>query len=216
MATIFPSLIAVNEQTLDPVLKLLDPHVYGYHLDVMDGKFVPNTVWSPAVVNTVDQKTNRILWVHLMVANPQEWIDKLDLPANTILTFHIEAVGQNIKLVEQIKAKSWVPSVAVNPKTEIETIFPLLDTVPHVLVMSVQPGFAGQDFIPGVLEKVEKLVGYRQTSGLDITIGIDGGINKGNIQLAVERGVDHIAVASAVFGGNDPVGALEELNQLIG
>jgi len=214
MAQIFPSLTAADQLNLQRDVQLLEPYCDGFHLDVMDNHFVPNITWGADTVNAIAQLTNRNLWVHLMVTRPIDFFEKLTLKEHSIVTFHIETIGNNINIINRVKEKMLVPGIAVSPKTPVEEIFPLLDLVHHVTIMSVEPGFAGQQFLPSVLEKLERLIGYRQTSGLKFTIGMDGGINETNIADLTQRGVDVFGVASAIFGKPDPVAALKNLQKL--
>jgi len=215
MAHIYPSLIAADQLNLAQVIKELDPHVIGYHLDVMDNHFVPNLTWGSLVVNAIPHLTKRQLWVHMMVDNPQNWIDILNLPAGSIFSFHFEAIGQDIHLIKRIKEKNWKVSIAINPATDTNKIFPLLNQVDQVLIMSVEPGFSGQPFISSTIDKIDPLIGYRQTSRLDFTIAIDGGINQENIKQLANKHVDDFAVGSAIFKQPDPVIALEKLKKLV-
>jgi ribulose-phosphate 3-epimerase len=215
MAHIYPSLIAADQLNLAATIKELDPHVIGYHLDIMDNHFVPNLTWGSLVVNAIPHLTIRQLWVHLMVDNPQDWVNILNLPADSIFSFHFEAIGNDIHLIKHIKEKKWKVSVAIKPSTNIDKIFPLLNHIDQVLIMSVEPGFSGQPFISSVTEKIDPLIGYRQTSGLNFSIAMDGGINKNNIKGLTEKGVDDFAIGSAIFGQPDPVAALEELKKLV-
>lgn len=214
MAQIFPSLAAADQLNLQRDIERLQPHCQGFHLDVMDNHFVPNITWGADTVNAISAFTDRQLWVHLMVEKPEIFLETLTLQPNSILTFHIESKSKNINLINRIAEKKWVPSLAVSPKTPIEEMLSLLNLVHHVTIMSVEPGFAGQAFLPSVLDKIDRLVGYRQTSGLPITIAMDGGINEKNITDLARRGVNMFGVASAIFGKPDPVAALKNLNEL--
>ncbi len=211
MPIIYPSLIAVEQANLEHTIKQLDPYVEGYHIDVMDNQFVPNLTWNAEAVNVIAQATQHMLWVHLMVIDPQNWIDKLSLLPGSIFTFHYEAIGSDTSLIHRIKEKGWRVSIAINPDTPIEKIFPLLSLVDQVLIMSVQPGFAGQPFLSDVVSKLAPLVGYRATSNLHFRIGIDGGITLENIKEIAQKGVEDFAVASALFDYPDPIKAFKVL-----
>lgn len=213
MPTIYPSLIGANQLRLQEEIERLDPHSEGYHLDIMDNHFVPNLTWGTPIVNAIARVTRRTLSAHLMVDNPQEWIDILQLPPGSIFTFHIEAIGQNVNFIHQIKEKEWLVGVALSPGTDVEVIFPLLNLVDRVLIMSVEPGFAGQPFIPSVLEKIDPLIGYRESQKLDFRIAMDGGITLDNIAMLAQKGVEDFVVASAIFKNSDPIKALKLLQQ---
>lgn len=216
MATIYPSLYAADLLNIQKEIKQLDPYCEGYHIDVMDNQFVPNLTWGPRVINSISSATERTLWVHLMVANPRDWLDTLMLPPFSILTIHLESSTKDIRnIIKHIKEKKWLPSIAIKPKTSVKDVFPLLDDIHQVLIMSVEPGFSGQQFLPNTLKKIGSLVGFRQTSGIDFKIGMDGGIGKDNIALLAEKGVDDLAVGSAIFEQSDPIEALQQLKTII-
>jgi len=184
----------------------------------MDGEFVINKAWDPAAINSIEkieQKTLQTLWVHLMVTDPKNWLEKLTIDSSSIVTIHLESKGGTRETILRIKEKNWLPSLAIKPKTNLSDIFPFLDEVHQVLLMSVEPGSSGQTFIADTIHKLGTLVGYRQTSGLDFKIGMDGGINKENIGMLADRGVDHFGISSGIFGQADPVAALQELNRII-
>jgi len=215
MAAIYPSLMAANQLNLQSVINELDQYCAGYHIDIMDGQFVPNITFGSDLTNSIAQSTYKKIWVQLLVQRPDDWLDKLFLPVDSIVSFHIESEGEKIKIIDRIKKKNWQPSIAINPKTNVDEIFTYLDMISQVLVMSVTPGFSGQDFLPDTLSKVDRLVGYRQTSGLEFQIGMDGGIDKDNIVMIKEHGVDDFSIGSGIFGNDDPVEALKELDSLI-
>jgi len=214
MAYIFPSLIAGDLLNLQKEIEALDPYVDGYHLDIMDNHFVPNLTWGPMFINAIAKSTYRTLWVHLMVDNPMGWANLLFLPPGSIYTFHIEAEKEIPKLIKQIKEKKWLVSIAINPQTSVEEMFPLLNILDQVLIMSVEPGFSGQDFLPKMVEKVERLAAYRDTSGSSFHIGIDGGVDKANINMLTQKGVNDFAIANGIFKASNPVIRLQELRSL--
>jgi len=214
MAKIFPSLIAADLMNLRAEIEALNPHCEGYHLDVMDNHFVPNLTWGAQFINAIAKTTSRPALVHLMVDDPTNWIEKFTLPAHSSIEIHVESAGQTRKNLQRIRDLNLSPGIVINPKTEIEVIFPYLDLVDSVLLMSVEPGFSGQAFIPKVIEKIEPLVGYRETKGLKFEIGMDGGIGKENIADLTKRRIDFFGVGSGIFGQPNRVKALKELQQL--
>lgn len=206
---IYPSLISADLLHLGDVIKTLDSHCDGYHIDVMDDHFVPNLTMGPAFVQAIIDATELPIHLHLMVDNPEKWIDRVDLREQDFFIFHHEVVGST-ELVN-LKDKKYKIGIAINPDTKIESIFPYLDQLDYVLLMSVQPGFSGQKFIPEVLEKVKPLVDIRKSKNLKFLIGMDGGIGLSNIEMLADAGVDDVGVASAIFSADDPVRALGEL-----
>jgi len=211
MAILYPSLISADVLNLASVLKRLDSCVSGYHIDIMDFNFVPNLTWGPPIVNAIAQATTKQLWVHLMVNNPKGMIKALDLRPDSIVSFHIESYSENKTIINDIQEKRYLPSIAISPKTPVEEILPFLSTIYQVLVMSVEPGFSGQLFLPETISKVDTLVQYKKNHNLNFRIGMDGGINKKNINNLITHGVDDIAIAHAIFGSPDYVQALHNL-----
>ncbi len=212
---LFPSLMAADPLNLTDIITLLDPHVDGYHLDIMDGQFVPNTTWGPATVNGIASATRKPLCAHLMVVDPACWLERLELPADTTVVFHHSAVEKPASLISQIQRKRWDVGVALNPKTPVSAIEPLLSSIDLVLVMSVEPGFAGQEFIASSLKKIEQLAQLKRDQQATFTIAVDGGINHETILDVVKAGAQRVAVGSGIFGHSDPVAAIASLRRVL-
>lgn len=216
MAIIYPALNGTDITSIRSSLEKLDPVVQGYHIDVMDGVFVPNMTWGVAGVNVIASQSMRTAhWVHLMVIDPLLYVPSFLLAGGSIVTFHIESECDPKSVIDFIREKKYKPSIAINPKTAVEKAFPLAHLVDQILIMSVEPGHSGQDFLPEVVKKIELLAGYRATSSLNFRIGIDGGITAKNIKSLAEKGVDDFAVASAVFASPDPVQAIAILKEQV-
>jgi len=215
MTQIYPSLISADLLNLQREIERLDPYVPGYHLDIMDFHYVPNLTWGPAFMDAIAGITKRTLWVHLMVDNPNMWVEKLQLPAGSILDFHIEKLEENKNIFNNIQNKSWQVSVAVSPKIDVEKTFSFLNAITQVTIMSVEPGRSGQAFLPHVLSKVEALVDYRKKNNLKFSIAMDGGISEKNIKEISSLGVDRVAIAHALFSKPDPIKALQEIQKII-
>ncbi len=214
MATIYPTLLSLDFLNVQKEIEKIDAHAKGYQLDVMDNHFVPNLTYGPDFVNAVSRLTYKKIWLHLMVDDPKTLLDQFFMQPESIATFHIESKAKISETIKHIEAKKWLPSIAINPKTPLEEIFPFLPIIHQVLVMSVEPGFAQQDFLPETIDRIRQLVGFRQTSKMPFRIGVDGGIKVQNIAQVVQAGVDDIAVASAIFTAPDPVMALQELTNI--
>ena len=217
MAAIYPSLLAADQQHLDKMVKQLEPLAPGFHIDIMDNKFVPNTGISVEKTNAIAKITYRQLWVHLMVQEPESYLDQLLLPPDSILTFHIESHKQSNKMIKKILEKKWLPGIAVKPGTGIDAVYPFLEALYQVLIMSVEPGFSGQPFLENTLEKIGPLVGSRQTAHLNFKIAMDGGITIKNVATIAQKGVDQLAVGSAIFEAKaGPNKAYELFSELVG
>lgn len=214
---IYPSLMCADLLNLEKVISELDPHCDGFHIDVMDDHFVPNMTMGPDFVNAIAKVTRKPIQVHLMVDNPSVWVDRLNLRKNDTFIFHYEAYEcfQPMKdLTEKIKEKGWKVGGAFNPKTKLDLIKPHLDLLDKVLMMSVNPGFAGQKFIPDVLAKTKKLIEFKKTQNAKYEVCLDGGICKDNIKAISDLGVDSVTVGGAIFYNKKPLEALKELYEI--
>ena len=174
------------------------------HVDVMDGHFVPNITLGPPIVRSLRKATSAPLDCHLMIENPDQYIpDFADAGANWI-SVHQEACRHLNRTLHLIKSHGLKAGVVINPATPVETLSEVLDVVDYVLVMSVNPGFGAQKFIPGTLYKVRKLVELRRAGRLDFRIEIDGGVGLDTIPEIVQAGVEILVAGNAVFGNGDP------------
>ncbi len=209
---IYPSLISADLLNLEQVIGLLDPYVPGYHLDVMDGHFVPNLTWGPDFINAIAKKSKAPQqWVHLMVTNPQWYIEKITVPTHSIISFHIETKESIENIIKVIKEKKLRASLAISPKTPLEHLFPYAGGIDHILVMSVEPGRSGQSFLPETFNRIEELVAYRSKHTLKFEIGVDGGINEQNSARLSAVGVESFGVAKAIFSSKNIGAAYERL-----
>src|SRR5208283_3770008 len=174
------------------------------HCDVMDGHFVPNITIGPPVVASLRKAVDVPLDCHLMIENPDEYIPAfVDAGANWI-SVHQEVCRHLNRTLELIRSHGALVGVVINPATTVQTLGEVLDIVDFVLVMSVNPGFGGQKFIPGALEKVRKLATMRAAKGVDFRIEIDGGIDLETIGAATRAGAEIFVAGSRVFGRGDP------------
>ena len=172
------------------------------HLDIMDGHFVPNLTFGPAVIAPVAKVANKPLDVHLMVQNNSFFIDLFAPFKPEFISFHIENEPHASRIAEQIRTLGSRPGVVLNPHTSLDSIEYLLECVDMVLLMSVNPGFGGQRFIPMVLEKVKRLKDKIESRGLNCLIEVDGGVCAENIMDLKAAGVDIVVAGSYIFGGD--------------
>ncbi|WP_319526047.1 ribulose-phosphate 3-epimerase [uncultured Desulfosarcina sp.] len=181
------------------------------HVDVMDGQFVPNITMGPLVVEAVRRSTRLTIDVHLMIKSPERYVaDFADAGADYIAV-HQEACTHLHRTVQQIREKGAKPGVALNPATPVESLQWIIEDLDFVLVMSVNPGFGGQKFIPSALDKVARLKEMIRERGLSTLIQIDGGVNAGTIGGISQAGVDVFVAGSAVFGSEDYGRTISEL-----
>lgn len=212
---IYPSLLDVSHDRLAEVIQRFDPFVPGYHIDIMDGRFVPNLTRGVAMAQEIASLSVRTRqWVHLMVEDPELPIRAMELVEGSMVSFHIESKSDPRSLIKIVTEKKLIPSIAISPKTNVEAVFPFLNQVDQVLIMSVEPGFSGQRFIVESLEKVRVLAGYRATSGSSFRIGIDGGISSENIRDVLQAGIDDVVVGSALMNSQDPLATLMHLRNI--
>ena len=185
------------------------------HVDVMDGHFVPNLTLGPPVVAAVDRATDLPLDVHLMIEDPDRYIESFVRAGADMISVHQEAVPHLHRTVALIHECGAAAGVALNPATPIGTLHDILPFLDYVLLMSVNPGFGGQTFIPTVLDKVGALRAMIDAGGRDVKIEVDGGVGPDNIVELRRRGVDIFVAGSAVFDGGDPEGRARRLVDLL-
>ncbi|MDP3302309.1 MAG: ribulose-phosphate 3-epimerase [Sulfuricurvum sp.] len=181
------------------------------HVDVMDGHFVPNMTIGPVVVNAIAKAATKPLDIHLMVENNSFFVDLFAPLKPKYISFHIEEEKNAHRLVQKIRSLGIKPAVVLNPHTPAEAIEYLLTDLDMVLVMSVNPGFGGQKFIPTVVEKIKRLKVLRDRINPECLIEIDGGVGSSNIQLLKDAGVDICVAGSYVFGADDYKTAIDSL-----
>ncbi|MCF6157651.1 MAG: ribulose-phosphate 3-epimerase [wastewater metagenome] len=207
------SILAANPVRLEDEIRRIEvAGVDLIHIDVMDGHFVPNITMGPFIVEGIKRITEVPLDIHLMIEHPEEYISAFANAAgkDDIITFHREAAKKPGEVISLIKNAGLKAGVSLNPDTPVESVEDLLDIADMVLVMSVNPGFAGQKFIPAVLPKIAHL----RNLAPEMDIEVDGGITPGTIAQAVQQGANIIVAASAIFKTNDPCGAIRNLKQL--
>ncbi|MDF2928589.1 ribulose-phosphate 3-epimerase [Anaerospora sp.] len=212
MIKIAPSLLSANFAYLaDEIKKVEAAGADLLHLDIMDGHFVPNLTFGPPVIAALRQVTKLPFDVHLMVTNPQELIEPFVKAGADILTVHAETAPHMHRLIQTIKASGVQAAVSLNPATSLTAIEEVLSDLDMVLIMSVNPGFGGQQFIPESVNKIKRLRQMIESRNLKVDIEVDGGINKTTAQAVVEAGANVLVAGSAVYGAPDVAKAIQEL-----
>lgn len=210
-----PSILSADFRNLEAEIKKVEKAGADLiHVDVMDGHFVPNITIGPLVVKAVRKVTKLPLDVHLMIENPDRYIPDFAKAGADIITIHAEAsknLDEDIELVNQNNVK---PGVVVNPDTPVDSIFHVLDKVAMVLLMTVNPGFEAQAFIPEVLPKIRKLKSKIRNQKLNVDIEVDGGINLETAPRAVEAGANVLVAGSAIFYAKDYKAVIQKLKSL--
>lgn len=200
-----PSILSADFANLEKEIKMLDEANCEYiHVDVMDGHFVPNITLGPPIVKSLRNHTNRIFDVHLMMDSPDAFLKDFCSAGADILTVHEEACIHLHRTLQNIKELGCKAGVALNPGTNISTIEYVLEEVDMVLIMTVNPGFGGQAFIPSTLRKIEALSKMRSEKKLQFDIQVDGGINLSTLPLVLEAGANVIVTGSTIFNAEEP------------
>jgi ribulose-phosphate 3-epimerase len=181
------------------------------HVDVMDGRFVPNITIGPVVVQAIKRAATRPLDVHLMIVEPEKYIEAFAKAGADVLTVHVETSPHLHRTLQQIRQAGAKPAVVLNPSTPVSAVEEVLSEVEMVLVMSVNPGFGGQSFIESAVEKVRRLRAMIDARGLSVDIEVDGGINAETAKRVVEAGATVLVAGSYVFGAKDYAQAIRSL-----
>ena len=209
---IAPSILSADFGRLHDEVKALEAAGADYvHVDVMDGRFVPNITIGPLVVEAVKRATSLPLDVHLMIVEPERYIDDFAKAGASIITVHQETCAHLHRTLQQIRAAGAKPSVVLNPSTSLSTIEEVLSEVSQVLLMSVNPGFGGQAFIPATVDKVRRLRAMIDARGLQVDIEVDGGINPVTAKQVIAAGANVLVAGNAVFKTPDYKAAIAAL-----
>jgi len=212
MIKISPSVLACDLSRLKDEVVLIDKAGADMiHLDVMDGRFVTNISFGLPVIECLRKHTDAFFDVHLMIEEPERYIERFIKAGADLVTFHYEACKDSKAALELIRSLGKKAAISVKPKTDIEVVFPLLDYCDMVLVMTVEPGYGGQALIPETLDKVEKLRAEINRRGLMCDVQVDGGINSENAKIAVAKGANILVAGSAVFKAEDKRVAIDAL-----
>ena len=212
-----PSILAADLSRLGDELRAVERGGASLaHVDVMDGRFVPNISLGPAIVEAVRRSCSLPPDVHLMIENAERYLDAFVDAGAASLSVHVEALVHLQRAVARLRARGVRPGVAINPSTPLSSLEEILPELDFVLVMSVNPGFSGQTFLPPVLDKIRRLHRLIAERGLPVKIQVDGGVHRGNIRSVVDAGVDIVVAGAAAFSDGDPEAATRGLIEVAG
>lgn len=212
MHLISPSLLSADQGNVAQAVTMLSESKADWiHFDVMDGLFVPNISFGFPLLQAVRKITTKTLDVHLMVVEPERYIDRFRDAGADVLTVHYEASRHLHRTIEAVKSAGMMAGVALNPHTSVELLVDILSVADMVLIMSVNPGFGGQKFIDQTFNKIERLVNLKAKYRPDLLIQVDGGVDLSNKQSLIDAGANVLVAGNAVFSAPNPLAVIAEL-----
>jgi len=206
-----PSILSADFGRLHDEASSVEQLIDRFHWDVMDGHFVPNLTFGPPVVNALRTALNKPFDIHLMIDHPAEYAPRFDVQAGDTITFHVESLDPPEDVFRAIAATAASPGITLRPSTPLAAVKPFLERISYLLVMSVEPGFGGQAFMPEALVRIRRL--KELIGGLPVEIAVDGGIHAGNVADVVSAGADIVIAGSAIFGPPDRPAAIRGLRE---
>ncbi len=214
---ISPSLLSADFSNIDKEIKTLEKGGADLlHIDVMDGHFVPNITFGPFIVNAINRVSKIPLDVHLMIENPGNYVDRFIDAGADYLTIHVESTPHVHRVIQKIKSRGIKAGISLNPHTPINTIENILADIDLILIMSVNPGFGGQSFIPNTLNKLKKLNSFlKKHDAENIEIEVDGGVKLDNIKTISDAGCDIFVSGSGIFNAQNPMEMIKKMKNII-
>lgn len=214
MGRLAASILAADLGHLADQMKLVEPHADVFHMDIMDGHFVPPIALGGVVVASVRQVTQRTFHGHLMVEAPETFFEELAEAGMDVVSFHMEAVTDPEPGIRKARGAGMGVGLTLNMETPVEAVFPYLGSVDDVMLMSIRPGWSGQELDPAVFPRVEAVRREMDRRGLEIGLEVDGGVKVDNARRCMEAGANVLIAASAIFQAEDPAGAAHQLAEI--
>lgn len=211
MVRIAPSMLSADFLHLEKDVELVNSYADIFHLDIMDGVFVPNISYGFPVVEAIASKASRLMDAHLMIVHPEKYAERFAKAGAGMISAHLEAMENPREVMSSIRGYGARAGIAFNPDVPVEKVFPYLQDCDFVLVMSVFAGFGGQKFIESTYERIRSLRAEIIRQGLDVEIEVDGGVSPSNSALLVEAGADILVAGSAVFRADDPAAVISAM-----
>ena len=196
---------------LEKDVELVNQHADLFHLDIMDGVFVPNLSYGFPIVEAIAKKSTKPLDVHLMIVEPEKYVDRFAKVGADMISFHLNATENPSAVLEQIRAAGVQAGLAINPDFPVESLYPYLKECDFILLMSVFAGFGGQKFIEETYDRLRTLKAEIQRQGLNIPIEVDGGVSAANSRALAEAGAEILVAGSAVFKADDPAAVIQQM-----
>lgn len=211
MIQIAPSMLAADFLHLEKDVELVNNYADIFHLDIMDGTFVPNLSYGFPVVEAIAKKATKPLDTHLMIVEPEKYVERFVKVGSQMVSFHLNATKDPDAVLAQIRSLGAKAGLVINPDIPVESLFPHLKNCDYVLLMSVFAGFGGQKFIEDTYERIRTLKAEIQRQGLDIPIEVDGGVSASNAKALIEAGATMLVAGSAVFNAEDPAAVISAM-----
>ena len=211
MIQIAPSMLAADFLHLEKDVETVNRYADIFHLDVMDGVFVPNISFGFPVIEAIASQAQKPMDVHLMIVEPEKYVDRFAQVGASMISFHLNASSDPEALLKHIRSLGIKAGLVINPDIPVEDLFPYLKDADYVLLMSVFAGFGGQKFIEATYERIRTLKAEIQRQGLDIKIEVDGGVSASNASALAEAGAEIFVAGSAVFKSDDPESVIKAM-----
>ena len=211
MVRIAPSMLSADFLHLEKDVEMVNRYADIFHLDIMDGVFVPNLSYGFPIVEAIASKAEKPLDVHLMIINPEKYVERFAKAGADMISFHLNATEKPEEVLALIRSFGCKAGLVINPDIEVESLFPYLEQADYILLMSVFAGFVGQKFIEETYGRVERLKAEIDRRGLNLPIEVDGGVSPSNAAALIAKGAEILVAGSAVFKSTDPAATIASM-----